>query len=221
MMVSLRGRAKLAHAGLFAIGTVHAVAVGVGIWGIKLVDRLREGGALSYAEADRWLTLENQIDVAYWVSTALAAVAFIVWFDRAYKNLPAFGPTLSSQGSGGAIACWFIPFVNLVRPYQIAKEIWIGSVRASDSHDATRGVGLITAWWLTWMFSGVVAKLALGGHTGEFSSLDEIQGYQYRATAINAGMLAAAVLASLVVKRITDRQEEAIAGARIVASRAD
>src|SRR5688572_9717366 len=56
-----------------------------------------------------------------------AIVVFLVWMRRSYINLKALGVRGLEYSPGWAVGCWFIPFVNLVRPYTIMKEIWTRS----------------------------------------------------------------------------------------------
>jgi len=72
-------------------------------------------------------------------------VTFIQWFRRAYHNLQRAGyhTELSEAWAAGA---WFVPFLNLVRPYKIMKEIWY----QTQSAYATRveNHGILRAWWI-------------------------------------------------------------------------
>ena len=51
-------------------------------------------------------------------------ITFIMWFFRAYKNLHILKIKLLQHSPGWAIGAWFVPFLNLVRPFQIMNEIW-------------------------------------------------------------------------------------------------
>ncbi|QYO65100.1 DUF4328 domain-containing protein [Leptolyngbya sp. 7M] len=44
-------------------------------------------------------------------------VLFLVWLYRAHKNLFSLKPTHLDFSPGWAVGWWFIPFLNLVRPY--------------------------------------------------------------------------------------------------------
>jgi Domain of unknown function (DUF4328) len=55
------------------------------------------------------------------------AVGFLVWFHRAYTNLPALGIEPLPYATGWTIGAWLVPLLNLVRPKQIMDTIWRGS----------------------------------------------------------------------------------------------
>lgn len=47
----------------------------------------------------------------------LTVVFFLIWLNRSYKNLTPLGAQDLAYSSGWAVGYWFIPFVNLVRPF--------------------------------------------------------------------------------------------------------
>ena len=60
----------------------------------------------------------------------LSTVAlWLAWIHRAYSNLSFVG--CKNRDWKGARLCWFIPFVNLVRPFQVTRELWLRSACAN------------------------------------------------------------------------------------------
>ena len=55
------------------------------------------------------------------------SVAFLFWFHRVQKNLPALGGRELKYTPGWAVGGFFVPFLNLVRPIQVMREVWHGS----------------------------------------------------------------------------------------------
>ncbi|MDY0171130.1 MAG: DUF4328 domain-containing protein [Thermoguttaceae bacterium] len=105
-----------------------------------------------------------------------SAVAFLMWIHRAYRNLPPLGATGLKHSPGWAVGYFFIPIVNLYRPYQAAREIWLGSYprRASDelsSYGLTPSAALVGWWWAFWLimnFTGQISmRLTLQGESIE------------------------------------------------------
>lgn len=87
--------------------------------------------------------------------------AFLVWFHRLYTNLPALGATDLRFSSGWAIGAWFVPFLNLWRPKQIADDIWRASDPDADTvsgpHWRGRPVGgVVHFWWGLYLLSNLV-----------------------------------------------------------------
>ncbi len=83
----------------------------------------------------------------------LTIVFFIMWFRRAYYNLHQSGVRGLSFDEGWAAGCWFVPFLNLVRPYQIMREIWVETQRIIPGNTYIKGAGLVGWWWALYLIS--------------------------------------------------------------------
>lgn len=70
-----------------------------------------------------------------------AAIAFIAWFHRAYHDERALGGR-ARHGTGWAIACWLVPLLQLYRPMQLAREMWLG---AGSEHTGSHRI--VACWW--------------------------------------------------------------------------
>jgi len=91
----------------------------------------------------------------------LAAIFFILWFRRAYYNLHAVAPGQASFGEGWAAGAWFVPILNLFRPYQIMKEIWEGSQRAMPHRfPSIASSAIVGNWWALWIISRFAINIA-------------------------------------------------------------
>ena len=81
-----------------------------------LIHRLVNGGDVSLADAQAADDRQFRIADAELAVFALTALAFVVWFYRAYENLRALGVLSLRWGTGWAVGGWFVPFLNFVRP---------------------------------------------------------------------------------------------------------
>ena len=84
----------------------------------------------------------SSLNTIGWLVAIGATVAFLVWFHRAYVNLSiAHGTTMYAPG--WAIGVWFIPVLNLWRPYFMTSELCQApsteSQRMIGRHDLRRG----------------------------------------------------------------------------------
>ena len=66
-------------------------------------------------------------------------ITFLIWFSRAYRNLTALGASGLRSTPSMSVGWWFVPFYSLVRPYQLACEIWKASDPTVPSSDQTNG----------------------------------------------------------------------------------
>ena len=134
-------------------------------------------------------------------SVFLAAGFFLRWFYVSHKNLSALGIKGLSQTSGWAVGYFFVPFANLIRPFEAAKEMWQGSdvaIPKSEYGYEWRSVPvskIVGAWWITWMIASVA------GNMTTFSSLPGADAF------FSLLNFAAAVLCVVFMKGVSDRQE--------------
>lgn len=98
------------------------------------------------------------------VLTSLAfCVLFIVWFYRAYENVRTVAPEKATLATGWAIGCWFVPILNLFRPYRIMLEIWEGTQRGSTPSPELSTIekpNKVNAWWISCMLGLAIGVLS-------------------------------------------------------------
>jgi hypothetical protein len=110
------------------------------------------------------------IAIVFFITYIISAIAFIMWFRRAYYNLHQKVRALSFT-EGWAAGCWFVPFVNLYRPYQIMKEMYeeTKGYLKSESLDCDLSTRFLGAWWILWIANGtlgqVIFRLSRHAHT--------------------------------------------------------
>lgn len=72
----------------------------------------------------------------------VALILMLYWFYSASKNVRAFGAT-GVASPVMAVVWWFVPFLNLWKPYQVARNIWKAS---SPQLDVSSSNGISTGW---------------------------------------------------------------------------
>ena len=72
----------------------------------------------------------------------VAIILMLYWFYSASKNIRAFGAT-GVASPVMAVVWWFVPFLNLWKPYQVARNIWKAS---SPQLDVSSSNGISTGW---------------------------------------------------------------------------
>jgi hypothetical protein len=100
----------------------------------------------------------------YLITSILSSVLFLQWFRRAYHNLHKAGAKNLITTEGWAVGSWFVPILNLIRPYEIMREIWIGTQQMYTPNKFERSAiasstGLVNGWWTTFLFSRVIGVL--------------------------------------------------------------
>ena len=134
-----------------------------------------------------------------------ARVVFLRWVLVAYRNLDAFETAGLETTAGWAVGWFFVPIVNLYRPFMIFHEIWKASTPGVDSRDEIAwqrvpSSPLIGWWWATLLLDLFLPRM-----------IDKVltHGMTDLASAILSAVLgsATAVLTIVVILRISRRQE--------------
>lgn len=107
--------------------------------------------------------IQNIIHVGVLLSAITCCIIFLLWFKREYHNLHAINPKLKYKETW-AIWSWFIPVINLWRPYQIMKEIYIDATTTEKKEIHPEEEEIITTpiidlWWLLWIASNVLSQV--------------------------------------------------------------
>lgn len=202
-------RAKAAVIALLAVALLDVVAVWSDWDRYDLLGRIISGSGYTIDEASASDNRETAIALLQLLALTVGGVFFIRWFLDAYRNVNALGGTRDHTEKWAGWA-WFVPFLNLWRPKQIANEIW----RASDPElpnevpSTTSPVwGALTLWWLFWLASNFVSNVAtrLAFNGGAAKSLHNSTAAYLVGDSID---IVAAVLAIVVIQSITERQGE-------------
>ncbi len=203
--------AQVATALLGMCIVVDLAAVIVEINYYTVLQDLEDGIDLGIAEInaaeDRSAIAAGAQLVAYFA----AAIAFIVWFRRAYRNTAGLGATGMRYKPGWSVGAWFVPILNLFRPKQISNDIWRASEPGLPRHasgwQGNEVHGLIHWWWGIWIVAGIIGNVSTRSYLSA-ETLSEQLGASSVAAVADVVFIVAAILAILVVRAITIRQEE-------------
>ena len=198
MAAAYQPLAPRARATVIALGATVAVDVvacfGDG-WQWTLLGRISRGTSVSTSTADLSDTIVAITAVLQLVLLIATAILFLRWFKRAYENVEALGGERRFS-PGWAVGSWFVPFLNLWRPKQITNDIWHAGSAGRESVPA-----VVNVWWTVWIISNFVDNIAFRSSFGSSTT-----GALFAAIS-DAVDAIAAVLAIVVVRRLTERLE--------------
>lgn len=129
-----------------------------GYFQYRLLQTIAKGGEISMTAARMNDMREKIIGIIYLLTYIVSAVIFIQWFRRAYFNLHQKVEHLS-YSEGMAAGCWFIPFVNLYRPYQIMRELYRETRLINSIDYNSKTTRYINWWWGLWITNGVFGQI--------------------------------------------------------------
>jgi hypothetical protein len=179
---------------------------------LNLLTRLlHDPGSVLDAEANASDSRQALLALLQAGASLATAVGFLVWFHRAYTNLPALGVEPLPYGPGWTVRAWLVPFVNLVRPKRIMNTIWRGSDPDRPRTDAFWRQGPVPAlvhwWWavfiLSWLVDRVVVALLRHGS----STVEGLRTLSIARLASDSVGLVLGLLCFELVRRATRRQQ--------------
>lgn len=110
---------------------------------------------------------QGLVGIAYMIIFAIAGITFFKWLYRANVNSRGFGAQSMRFTPGWCIGYYFVPFLNLVRPYQSMKEIWQVSQNPArwQTQEGSSKIGL---WWglsiVTSILGNIVFRLSMAAN---------------------------------------------------------
>jgi hypothetical protein len=208
---SPRRRANVARAVLLAILVVDLVAVWSSQVEHSLLERIDAGEFVSDDELTWSDNRQVLLGYTQFGLLLLCAIKFLAWFVQAYRDAEALGANGLRFSPRWAIGAWFVPFLNLVRPKQIANDIWRASspqvsLTRQRQWEFLNPPAFLTAWWLAFLASGWTGNATRVYADGE--TLEELQKLD-RAWMVADGIDALAALLAIVVVTVITRRLEA------------
>lgn len=195
---------------LLAVGLVLTlVAIGSGIAQARMLGAIQTGVEVSAEEAEANDARQGFIGILEIVVFLATIVAWLMWQHRAYANLRLVGSRETEYTPGWSVGYWFIPILNLFRPYQITAELW----RRSELHNGRDSIGslsrppLILAWWVSYIGLGFLGR-------AYFSATMNAKGVEDFIAATDLGLvhdtlaIVSTILALVVVRGIHRFQQE-------------
>jgi Domain of unknown function (DUF4328) len=141
-----------------------------------LLQTAANGGEISTEFATSNDNREQAIGIIQIIVFVVSAITFIQWFRRAYFNLHLRVNRLS-HSEGWAAGCWFMPIVNLFRPYQIMKELFQETqlfLKRNEVHTSEHlAMPSLSLWWAFWIINWFVGRFVFK-YSMKAETIDEL-----------------------------------------------
>ncbi|MEO1530200.1 MAG: DUF4328 domain-containing protein, partial [Planctomycetota bacterium] len=94
------------------------------------------------------------------LSYLVCGIVFLVWVHRTTSNGHALGGN-GLTSPGWAVVFWFIPILNLFRPYQSLRDVYRVSLgrNSPGSLETVAVPGFFGAWWTFWVVSSILGRI--------------------------------------------------------------
>ncbi|MBM3465889.1 MAG: DUF4328 domain-containing protein, partial [Armatimonadetes bacterium] len=125
---------------------------------------------LDIGRRDLYLVFSAATLLAALGTYALASIALVAWLRNSYRNLVALGGT-PRYAMWWPLAAFFVPFVNVLRPYEMVTEI-CANARPLMRGNAKPVPPLVPWWWAVTLLAGLAwlawlyGALAFGNRVG-------------------------------------------------------
>ena len=141
-----------------------------------LLQTAANGGEITTEYATSNDNREQAIGIIQIIVFVVSAITFIQWFRRAYYNLHLRVNHLT-HSEGWAAGCWFVPIVNLFRPYQIMKELFQETqlfLKRNDAHTSEHlSMPSLSLWWTFWIIDRFFGQFVFK-YTMKAETIDEL-----------------------------------------------
>jgi len=173
---------------------------------IALLERIYTASESEIAAND---TRQQMIGIGYLVVFIVTAIVFLKWIYRANLNARQFTSKEMDFTPGWSIGYYFIPVMNLYKPYQAMREIWQVS-EASEDWQNVKVSPILAWWWGLWIISNVIGQIIFRIPEGE--SVQDFINAGYVSLFSSIIGIPLCLLAIQLVRRITKKQELLVEG---------
>jgi hypothetical protein len=205
----IRGRARMVYVAMGAWIVAALVAIWADVLEIRVLERLQDfqigsGGSAALVQLlDDADASDNRVAAAsvfYLAALLASAVALCFWMHRANWNLTSLGHP-SRFTPGWAVGWWFVPIMNVFRPFQVMKDIAVGSGQSQLGP-------ILGLWWAGWLVGGFIGRGALSATFGDATISEQITA-DWASIVGDSVFLMPAILMIFIVRKVTGAQESA------------
>jgi hypothetical protein len=147
--------------------------------------------------------------LALYVPTLVATIVmWCVWVVRANHNNRALGAKELTYSPGWSAGWYFIPIMNLFKPYRALTEIY----KASDpdagpsNWTSVEAPAYLSAWWATWLAGSIVGRIS--SRMAMSDDLETLKMSTWVGVVSTLMLLFAAAYAIRIVRSIQQRQQQ-------------
>lgn len=175
-----------------------------------LAARIVAGEEVTSEEVEAHEIRFEGIGLSYQIVSIVLIISFLMWIYRAHSNLMALGAGGLKYSPGWAVGWYFVPFMNLVRPYKVMSELWRASDPSIDSREVLSWKNqwedpLVLLWWISFMGGNVLGKISESMSGDSLGSIYQSNGMMMASNGVH---IFAAIMAILIIKTINKRQTE-------------
>ncbi len=148
--------------GLLITGIVLSfISWGFDLMELRLLKMVQDGESITESfqtQLENSDTRQSMLGIFTILLFIAQAISILMWIYRANDNIRQLGAQNMQFTPGWSIGYYFIPIVNLWKPYYAMKEIYLCSQSVSKNPEKT-GEGILSLWWFLWILSGIMGRI--------------------------------------------------------------
>ena len=146
------------------------------------------------------------VGLGYLVAYLTTAVAFLMWMHSMSKNAHGFAPQQMRYSPGWTVGYFFIPILNLFRPFQAMKDIWNASAERADA-GSTQNDQILGIWWTLWLIGNVLGQVTFRTSLNA-DTTEELEIATFVSIASDIVGIFLCIVAIRMVRRLTAMQQQ-------------
>ncbi|MDR1199440.1 MAG: DUF4328 domain-containing protein [Prevotellaceae bacterium] len=142
-----------------------------------LLQIIANDGYITEEQANANDTREALISIVLAIARIVSIIIFIMWFRRAYYNIhQKVNSRRLTFSEGWAAGSWFVPIINLFRPYQIMKELYYETKKllTDKGYTVNYTTNFLGWWWALWIISVIIGQILFRTWLKQLETLDEL-----------------------------------------------
>lgn len=178
---------------------VNVVSIVSSLLQIDMLVKMSDGVQVTGNQADANDIREALVGYITILLNIITGIFFLKWIYRANYNARQLGASGLKFSPGWSVGYYFIPIVNLWKPYQAMNEIWKASSNPNN-WTIEPDSWLLGIWWILWVGSKFVGR-AVSSFASKADSIKElINSSVYQIITETIDMALCVVAISLVTK---------------------
>ncbi len=120
---------------------------------------LLNSAKFSQAQAESNDSRQQIVALIYLGAFIVTGVTFLKWIHQASSNCHRLGAEGLEYSPGWSVGYYFVPFLNLYKPFRAMKEIWQVSTNPTNWKN-NETIPLLNGWWTLWLLSGFLGHMS-------------------------------------------------------------
>jgi hypothetical protein len=155
------------------------------------------------------------IGILQLIAGIASIIVWFMWVFRSNKLARALGATAMKYSPGWSVGWFFVPVMNLFKPYFAMKEIYLATMdpkgfdTEKEVEDQPESLNIMKLWWLVYLVDSWLGRIAFR-QTMRADTIDQLIAANGFVLASDAVTIIASLTMIWLVREFSDRQSAAL-----------